>query len=232
MCTEVGREGMEESWALGNPHWWRGRNAVKARAILFLVIQSQSYSILKLVINKRSPALKLKINITNIIIKIKFLNRSNIFLMMPLQYFQKSKIFNFLNNLINEIWTDFICTYDKAQTKWSSLNKSNDVLIKYMYITLFKLSLQNAHKWKQHSIQTKNWFSLPEVQPAGEPQCPLEAELSWHQSSRYPLVPLSGHSQPHRGWRSPAFHRWQRWVDPREADAHPPGPRPLGLNSW
>lgn len=39
----------------------------------------------------------------------------------------------------------------KAQTKWSSLNKSNDVLIKYMYITLFKLSLQNAHKWKQHT---------------------------------------------------------------------------------
>lgn len=88
MCTEVGREGMEESWALGNPHWWRGRNAVKARGILFLVIQSQSYSILKLVINKRSPALKLKINITNIIIKIKFLNRSNIFLMMLLQYFK------------------------------------------------------------------------------------------------------------------------------------------------
>lgn len=45
--TEAEREGMEGSWAPGNPHWWRGRNAVKATRILSLVYHSQKLFSLK-----------------------------------------------------------------------------------------------------------------------------------------------------------------------------------------
>ena len=45
--TEAEREGMEGSWAPGNPHWWRGRNAVKAIRILSLVYHSQKLFSLK-----------------------------------------------------------------------------------------------------------------------------------------------------------------------------------------